>query len=81
MTLNPRTAWAAIRDFGALQHLVPGFVVDGHLDGDMRIVTFADGAVIGRQHARELRSPNGTQSPAPNGRNHQKVYRDHSAQR
>jgi carbon monoxide dehydrogenase subunit G len=41
--------WAAIRDFGAVQHLVPGLVVDCRLDGDSRVVTFADGRV-----AREL---------------------------
>jgi carbon monoxide dehydrogenase subunit G len=41
--------WGAVRDFGAVQHLVPGLVVDCRLDGDARIVTFADGRV-----AREL---------------------------
>ena len=42
--------WAAVRDFGAVhQRLAPGFVVDAHLDGDARIVTFANGTV-----AREL---------------------------
>jgi hypothetical protein len=37
--------WAAIRDFGGVQRLVPGFVVDCHLDGNVRTVTFADGRV------------------------------------
>ncbi len=38
--------WDAIRDVGALHvRLVPGFVVDTRLDGDARIVTFANGAV------------------------------------
>ena len=42
--------WAAVRDVGALhKRLVPGFVVDTRLDGDARIVTFANGMV-----AREL---------------------------
>jgi hypothetical protein len=42
--------WAAVRDFGALHtRLVPGFVLDTRLDGDARIVTFANGTV-----AREL---------------------------
>ena len=42
--------WAAVRDFGAVhQRLVPGFVLDARLDGDARIVTFANGTV-----AREL---------------------------
>jgi hypothetical protein len=43
-------AWDALRDFGALHtRLVPGFVTDCRLDGDARIVTFANGTV-----AREL---------------------------
>jgi hypothetical protein len=42
--------WAAVRDFGAVhKRLVPGFVLDARLDGDARIVTFANGTV-----AREL---------------------------
>ena len=46
----PADVWDALRDFGALHtRLVPGFVLDTKLDGDARIVTFANGAV-----AREL---------------------------
>ena len=42
--------WEAIRDFGALhQRLVPGFVTDCRVEGEARIVTFANGMV-----AREL---------------------------
>jgi carbon monoxide dehydrogenase subunit G len=42
--------WAALRDVGALHtRLVAGFVTDCRLDGDARIVTFANGMV-----AREL---------------------------
>ena len=42
--------WDAVRDFGALHtRLAPGFVLDTKLDGDARIVTFANGTV-----AREL---------------------------
>jgi carbon monoxide dehydrogenase subunit G len=42
--------WAAVRDIGALHtRLAKGFVVDMRLDGDARIVTFANGIV-----AREL---------------------------
>jgi hypothetical protein len=42
--------WAAVRDFGRPhQRLVPGFVLDARLEGDARIVTFANGTV-----AREL---------------------------
>jgi Polyketide cyclase / dehydrase and lipid transport len=38
--------WDAIRDVGALHtRLVPGFVVDTHLDGDTRVVTFGNGSV------------------------------------
>ena len=37
-------AWDAMRDIGALHtRLVPGFVTDTQLDGDTRIVTFANG--------------------------------------
>jgi polyketide cyclase/dehydrase/lipid transport protein len=43
-------AWDALRDFGAPHtRLVPGFVLDTKLDGEARIVTFANGTV-----AREL---------------------------
>lgn len=39
--------WDAIRDVGAIhRRLVPGFVVDCKLDGDSRIVTFANGMSV-----------------------------------
>ena len=42
--------WAAVRDFGAVhRRLAPGFALDAHLDGEARVVTFANGTV-----AREL---------------------------
>ena len=42
--------WDAVRDFGAVHiRLAPGFVIDTKLDGESRIVTFANGMV-----AREL---------------------------
>ena len=42
--------WDAVRDFGALHtRLVPGFVLATHLEGEARIVSFANGTV-----AREL---------------------------
>jgi hypothetical protein len=45
-----RDVWDAVRDFGALhQRLVPGFVTACELDGDARIVIFANGSV-----AREI---------------------------
>jgi hypothetical protein len=41
-----REVWDAVRDFGALhERLVPGFVTACTLDGDARIVTFANGSV------------------------------------
>ena len=47
---NAERVWEAVRDVGAVhRRLATGFVVDTHLDGDARIVTFANGAV-----AREL---------------------------
>jgi Polyketide cyclase / dehydrase and lipid transport len=47
---HPDDVWAAVRDFGALHtRLVAGFVRDTRLEGDARIVTFANGTV-----AREL---------------------------
>jgi hypothetical protein len=47
---HPDEVWAAVRDFGAVhRRLVPGFVLDARLDGEARIVTFANGTV-----AREL---------------------------
>ena len=46
----PETAWAALRDVGALHtRLVPGFVVDTRLEEGARVVTFGNGRV-----AREL---------------------------
>ena len=47
---HPDETWAAVADFGAVhRRLAPGFVCDAHLDGEARIVTFANGTV-----AREL---------------------------
>jgi carbon monoxide dehydrogenase subunit G len=47
---DPDEVWAAVRDFGKPHtRLVPGFVLDARLDGEARIVTFANGNV-----AREL---------------------------
>ncbi|HLZ58876.1 MAG TPA: SRPBCC family protein [Ktedonosporobacter sp.] len=47
---RPQDVWAAVRDVGAAhQRLVPGVLIDARLDGDVRVVTFASGAV-----AREL---------------------------
>ena len=38
--------WAAVRDFGAVHtRLAPGFAIAARLDGEARIVTFANGNV------------------------------------
>jgi uncharacterized protein YndB with AHSA1/START domain len=43
----PERVWEALRDWGAPhRRLVPGFVVEARLDGDDRIVTFFNGAVV-----------------------------------
>jgi hypothetical protein len=45
-----RTVWEALADVGAVHtRLAPGFVADVRMDGDTRVVTFANGLV-----AREL---------------------------
>ena len=42
--------WDAVRDFGAVHtRLAPGFVTDTRVDGDVRIVTFANGNVAREQ--------------------------------
>jgi len=42
--------WDAIRDFGAVHiRVAPGFVTDTKLDGDVRIVSFANGSVAREQ--------------------------------
>jgi carbon monoxide dehydrogenase subunit G len=44
---RPETAWAALRDVGALhRRLVPGFVTDTRLEEGARIVTFGNGMVV-----------------------------------
>jgi carbon monoxide dehydrogenase subunit G len=42
---SPDSVWAVVRDFGAVQKLAPGFVIEARCDGDARIVTFANGNV------------------------------------
>ena len=53
--------WAAVREVGAPhERLVPGFLTDCRMDGDARIVTFANGLVVRElivdidDHARRL---------------------------
>jgi hypothetical protein len=44
---SPQHVWAAIRDLGAVHvRLAQQFVVDTRLEGDARLVTFANGAVV-----------------------------------
>jgi carbon monoxide dehydrogenase subunit G len=44
---SKESVWDAIRDVGAIhKRLVPGFVLDCKLEGDWRIVTFANGMVV-----------------------------------
>jgi carbon monoxide dehydrogenase subunit G len=57
----PEHVWQAIRDYGAVhQRVAQGFVVDTHLEGDDRVVTFFNGLVIREllidldDHARRL---------------------------
>jgi hypothetical protein len=39
--------WDAVRDVGNIhRRLVPGFVIDCRLEGDSRVITFADGLTI-----------------------------------
>jgi hypothetical protein len=43
---DPHDVWDAVRDVGAVhQRLVPGVLVDATIDGDARVVTFANGLV------------------------------------
>jgi hypothetical protein len=47
---NPADVWAAVRDFGNLHtRLAPGFVLDSRLEGDVRVVTFANGNIAREQ--------------------------------
>ena len=45
--VSPAKVWTVVRDVGAIhQRLVRGFVTDCRLEGDARIVTFANGLVV-----------------------------------
>jgi carbon monoxide dehydrogenase subunit G len=44
---GPDEVWAAVRDVGAVhERLGPGFLTDTRLEGDARVVTFANGMVL-----------------------------------
>lgn len=46
-TAHPDTAWGAIRAVDSLHtRLVPGFVTDTKMEGNVRIVTFFNGLVV-----------------------------------
>ena len=50
LTADADQVWEALRDVGHVhERLCPGVLTDAHLDGDTRVVTFANGFV-----AREL---------------------------
>ncbi len=43
----PAVVWDAVRDVGAIhRRLAPGMVTDTRMDGDARIVTFANGLTV-----------------------------------
>ena len=43
---RPEDIWDAVRDFRAVhRRLAPGFALDAQVEGDTRIVTFANGSV------------------------------------
>jgi hypothetical protein len=47
LAASPDAVWAAVRDVGVPhQRLTPGVLVDCRLDGEARIVTFANGLVV-----------------------------------
>jgi hypothetical protein len=46
LNVGAEQVWDALRDFGAVhERLVPDFVLDTKLDGDARIITFANGTI------------------------------------
>ncbi|MBR1135510.1 MAG: SRPBCC family protein [Bradyrhizobium sp.] len=50
ISASAAAVWDAVRDFGAVHtRLAPGFVIDTKRDGDVRIVSFANGKVV-REH-------------------------------
>ncbi|HYY30313.1 MAG TPA: SRPBCC family protein [Chthoniobacterales bacterium] len=44
---SPETVWEAVRDFGAVhRRLFPGLLTDARLDGEARVVIFANGMAV-----------------------------------
>ena len=46
LAVDAGTAWEAIRDVGRPHLVFRGVLTDAHLDGDVRVVTFANGMVV-----------------------------------
>jgi len=68
-TADPDDAWDAIADFGAVHELAAGFVVATEREGDLRVVTFANGVVarerlISTDPSRRRLAYSITESPA-----------------
>ena len=60
VAVEPDTAWAAIRDVGAVHlRLAWGFVTATELDDDTRMVTFANGMIVTtrRKNRTPMRAP------------------------
>jgi hypothetical protein len=50
LDVSAEQVWDVVRDFGAVhRRFAPGFVTDTQLDGDSRIVTFANGNIVREQ--------------------------------
>lgn len=45
LTADADTVWSALRDVGQVHRLFAGVLTDAQLDGDTRVVTFANGFV------------------------------------
>ncbi|MEU5884239.1 SRPBCC family protein [Spirillospora sp. NPDC047279] len=43
MDAPPERVWGALRDFGAVDRLAPGFVTASRVEGDDRVITFFSG--------------------------------------
>lgn len=44
---RPEAVWEAVRDVGFVhQRLLPGLLVEAHLEGDARVATWANGMVV-----------------------------------
>lgn len=44
---SPEAVWSAVRDYGQVHvRLVPGVLTDSRVEGNARVVTFANGAVV-----------------------------------